>query len=86
VGQRNVQSKHFAKRHAVTSLSAQRQSYLGETIGQMDQHEHCPLCLQQGNQTKLVSSKHGLSSLLRGITFLEPVFGKNQHMLFNIVL
>ena len=32
------------------SLSAQRQSYLGETIDQMDQHEHCPWCLQ-GNQT-----------------------------------
>ena len=73
--QRHFQSKHFAKRHPVTSLSAQRQSYLGETIGQMDQHEHCPWCLQ-GNQTKLASSKHGLSSLLRGITFLEPVFGK----------
>ena len=73
--QRHFQSKHFAERHPVTSLSAQRQSYLGETIGQMDQHEHCPWCLQ-GNQTKLASSKHGLSSLLRGITFLEPVFGK----------
>ena len=49
VGQRNFQSKHSAKRHPVTSLSAQRQSYLGETTGQMDQHEHCPWCLQ-GNQ------------------------------------
>ena len=75
--QRHFQSKHFAKRHPVTSLSAhrKRQSYLGETIGQMDQHEHCPLCLQR-NQTKLASSNHRLGSLLRGITPLEPVFGK----------
>ena len=56
------------------SLSAQRQSYLGETIGQMDQHEHCPLCLQ-GNQTKLASSKHGVKSEVCGLTLLKPMFG-----------
>ena len=72
VGQRNFQPKHFAKRHPITSLSAQRQSYLGETIGQMDQHEHCPLCLQ------------GIEKNGRGLTTPKPVSGKN--ICFQILL
>ena len=59
--QRYFQSKCCPERNPVRGLSAQRQSYLGETTGQMDQHEHCPWCLQ-GNQTKLGSSKRGVKS------------------------
>ena len=35
---------------------------------------------------KLDSSKHGAKSEVRGLSSLKPVFGKNQYMLFNIML
>ena len=70
--QRYFQSKRCPERNPVRGLSAQRQSYLGETIGQMDQHEHCPLCLQ------------GIEKNGRGLTSLKPVWGKN--ICFQILL